>query len=314
MKFVPFTDENFVFTGVWQENGAGEIVSYKSAAFVEIGFTGATVRLDAKLEYVAQFYIDGKEVHPSPNQAGFTFTTDEGEHLLKIGIRINHHMYFKGIYIDDEANTFKPPVRTYVHFIGDSITQAYPGYSTSCGERLGVDYSIVALGGMALSDGWGWYTIPEGLPERVGMESNYFKLEYPFESVSFTDYKFTYCRQPDVVTVFLGTNDFLDNQADFDNGHLEIFREKYSAFLSRLREIYPEPPIYVLQALSDKMFRRQGIKEAFELAAKNDKKLHLIPTDGWGVEISVDGTHPSLAGYADMGEKLAEYLKKELSI
>ena len=65
--FVPYTNENFIFTGVWQENGKGEITNYKTAAFFEIGFTGSTVTLDSDRDNIITAYIDGKEVFRREN-------------------------------------------------------------------------------------------------------------------------------------------------------------------------------------------------------------------------------------------------------
>jgi hypothetical protein len=198
--------------------------------------------------------------------------------------------------------------------IGDSITQAFPGFSTTLGENWGGDYSIVAQGGMALCDGFGWYAIPEGMKDRVGMETNYFKLEYPFENINPDDYKFEYCRQPDVVTVFLGTNDFLDNPDHWANGNLDIFYPKYAAFLEKIRQHYPKARIYVFNALTDKMFRRRGIEKAFELASKTVDNIYLLNIQDWNIEVSDDGTHPTLLGYTDLGIKLAKYIRKDLNM
>lgn len=312
--FIPYTNENYVFTGIWQENGNDEIVNYKSASFFEIGFTGSSFEIKGTLENIFEVYVDGNKIQPVPLGNQYNFNVNNGVHMLKVCIRMGNHLKFKGIEIGDEEKVFAPPKRPYLHMIGDSITQAYPGYATVLGENWGGDYSVVAQGGMALSDGWGWYAIPEGMDTRVGMESNYFKLEFPFESINFTDYKFTYCRQPDAITVYLGTNDFLDNPTHWENGHLEMFYPKYAAFLAKIREHYPKARIYVFNALSDKMFRRQGIEKAFELASETVDNIYLLPIHEWDIEVSEDGTHPSLWGYTDMGYKLAKYIREDLGL
>ena len=50
--FIPYTNENFVFSGFWQENGNGEIVNYKTAAFFEIGFTGKSITMDSNRDNI----------------------------------------------------------------------------------------------------------------------------------------------------------------------------------------------------------------------------------------------------------------------
>lgn len=225
-------------------------------------------------------------------------------------MRFENHLKLKGVIIEEEQKVFAPPKRPYIHMIGDSITYAYLGFSITLAEKLGVDYSVVAMGGMALHDGWGWYPIPQGQNTRVGMESNYFCLEFPQETAEFTPYRFEYCRQPDLITVFLGTNDFLDTKENKESGNLEIFVERYTSFLSKLREIYPKAKIFVFNALTDSLFRREGIEKAFSKAEKSIDNLCFLDIQKFGIEISDDGTHPSLKGYNDLGLKLAEYFEK----
>ena len=55
--FVPYTNENFIFTGVWQENGKGEIINYKTAAFFEIGFTGRHITIESDVDNIISAYI-----------------------------------------------------------------------------------------------------------------------------------------------------------------------------------------------------------------------------------------------------------------
>ena len=48
-RFIPFTDEIFKYTGVWQSDNGKEIISYHTAAQLEFGFKGDTIKLKAKL-------------------------------------------------------------------------------------------------------------------------------------------------------------------------------------------------------------------------------------------------------------------------
>ncbi len=40
--FIPYTDKNFIFTGIWQENENDEIVNYKSASFFKLALPEKT--------------------------------------------------------------------------------------------------------------------------------------------------------------------------------------------------------------------------------------------------------------------------------
>ena len=101
--FIPYTDKNFIFTGIWQENGNEEIVNYKSASFFEIGFTGKTIEIKGTLQNLFEVYIDGQKVHPIPVGNQYNFAAESGEHLLKVCIRQENHLKLKGIEIGEDG-------------------------------------------------------------------------------------------------------------------------------------------------------------------------------------------------------------------
>ncbi|MBQ7045954.1 MAG: hypothetical protein IJN65_05630 [Clostridia bacterium] len=312
MEFFDFKNENFKYSGVWQESVEKDIVSYGSATFVEVGFTGEKIEVVGFVSGMAEFFINGELTSYEKIADGFAFAVENGKHTLKIRIRRGRHIHFKGVRINEGEALFKTQNKPYIHYIGDSITDAYPGFAEGSALSLSVDYSIVSQGGMALTDGWGWYAKHPKAKIRRGMESTYFGLEFGDEAESLTPYKFEYLRMPDVVVVFLGTNDYLDAPIDEERGNLKIFAENYLAFVKKLRALYPAAPIFMLQALSDKYCRVRGIAGAFELINENVENVHLVPSNEWGVEISADGTHPSSPGFRFMGEKLAEVLADQL--
>lgn len=309
MKFISFRDENFKYSGVWQDNFEEEIVSYGAVAFAEIGFTGSKLEVIGRIFKNATFIIDGKESEPEKTEDGFKFRLKDGRHTLKIRMVQRAHLHFSGINIADDGEVFTTEDKPYIHFIGDSISFAYPGFSASSADKLGYDYSVVAQGGMSLVDGWGWYSMHPDAISRLGMESAYFGLEDGSEAATPTPYKFKFLRMPDVIVIFLGTNDYLDIPDDEFRGNINIFAKHYLAFVKKIRAIFPNAPIFMLQALSDKHCRKRGIQAAFELISGEMDNVTLLPSHEWGVEISNDGTHPSPDGYALMGEKLAEVLK-----
>lgn len=316
--FIPYTNENFVFTGVWQENDDDQIVSYKLSAMAEVGFTGNRIDLvcTGGGEEI-RWFIDGEPATPEKIDSGYRFDTVPGRHTLKLIVRLSDRIYINGVVIGEDETLFLPEKRPYIHFIGDSITEAKRSYVFQCVEELDVDYAIVAKGGMAVCDGFGWYSNAGqkyGDPDRLGMETMYWKLADMGYIPDLGDYNFKYCRTPDVISVFLGTNDYLDKPADEEAGNIEKFAEHYAAFIERLRAQFPTVPIIILQALSDKYCRVRGIYSAFDIIKDNVDNCRLVETNKWGIEISEDGTHPTQNGYDDMGSKLAAYLKKELSL
>jgi hypothetical protein len=261
------------------------------------------------LDGTAKWYVDDVLVEPTVVDGGFRFRVPDGNHQLKAVLVSPSRMYLQGaktdgVFLESEA---KP----YVHFIGDSITHAYPGYASATGEALGVDYSVVAHPGMSLVDGWGWYTLAEGVTERVGMESNYFQLETPDVSSTFTPHSFTYDRKPDVIVIYLGVNDYLTEGSNFNEENPEIFAEKYVNFVQRLRELYPETPVVLLQChLPDRTIRINAIADAYARMRENWDNVSLVDATSWNVDISSDGVHPSAEGYAQMAQRMTEILQE----
>ena len=144
------------------------------------------------------------------------------------------------------------------------------------------------------------------------MESAYFGLEDGEEAATLTPYKFKHLRKPDIIVIFLGTNDYLDNPDDESRGNIGIFAKHYLAFVKKIRAIHKDTPIYMLQALTDKHCRRRGIEAAYNLICEELDNVTLLPSDNWSIEISSDGTHPTLDGYTRMGECLADALSDEI--
>ncbi len=316
MKFIPYTDPAFRFTGVWQENDENQIVSYKLSAMAEVGFTGNRIDLicTGGGEGI-RWFIDGESVTPEKTDSGYRFDTIPGKHSLKFIVRLGDRIYINGVEIGDDESLYLPEERPYVHFIGDSITEAKRSYAFQCVEDLDADYCIIAKGGMAVCDGFGWYSNAGqkyGDPDRLGMETMYWKLADMGYIPDLGDYNFKYCRTPNIISVFLGTNDYLDKPADEEAGNIEKFAEHYAAFIERLRAQFPTAPILILQALSDKYCRVRGIYAAFDIIKDKVDNCYLVESNKWGIEIAEDGTHPTQAGYDDMGGKLAEYMKKFL--
>lgn len=308
---ISYQDARFSFMGFWQENDQGELVSYKRIAMAAITFEGTQLCVHARLDGTAQWLADDMPVEPEVTEDGFRFCLQAGKHRLKAVLVSPSRMYLHsaetdGAFLEGEA---KP----YVHFIGDSITHAYPGFASAAGEALGVDYSVVAHCGMSLVDGWGWYPLIDGLKERVGMESNYFQLETPDVSPVFTPHDFAYGKKPDMLVIYLGVNDYLTEGPIFKEENPEIFAQRYMAFIRRLREKYPEVPIVMMQChLPDRTIRIDAIADAYERICREMDKVYLTDTQLWDVAVCADKVHPSPEGYQKMSEKIADFLQERM--
>lgn len=310
-KFILYSDKAFKYTGVWQENGDGEIVSYHTSAQLEFAFTGNSVKLSAVVtgNGFVTCLLDGVQIEPQTDKDSITVSAVGDSHMLKLIAECHSQIYFRGITVSEDTSVYRTPDRTYIQFIGDSITDACPGFATAAAKELGADYSIVSLCGIALTDGWGWYEPPAGAERRYGMESMYFGLETPSNTVSLTEYKFEYCRIPDAFVIFLGTNDYITCQEHKDAGNLDVFADKYFNFITRLRTHFPERPIFILHDIHKNEFGSAAIEKAYALVSAAHKEVFLVDSDKWNVELSSDGVHPNDSGYSTMAKKTAAFLQ-----
>lgn len=307
--------EQIVYTGVWQKNDDGSVSGHWNYASAEFVTDSKTVLLNIDSS------SDGAYIKIDDIQERYTVTDSKVElaldgkmHNVRICSRYDGFLTLKEIMVEKDAKFEKPQDRMYIQFIGDSISHFCSSFSFCTPEILGVDYAVVAQAGMSLHDGWGWYPMPEGMVVRRGMESLYTTLGRATETSKLENYDFKICRAPDVLVIFLGTNDYLDTVYDREHHHIDIFANAYCNFVGKLRERFPKAKVYMLQALSDKCCRVEGIDRAFEAVSSKYEDVTLIRTDEWGIEISDDGTHPSADGFRIMGEKLAVYLKESLNL
>nr|WP_304578831.1 GDSL-type esterase/lipase family protein [uncultured Acetatifactor sp.] len=114
-------------------------------------------------------------------------------------------------------------------------------YAWMTARKLDAQIHDIAQGGIALLDGTGWFNEPEA----IGMETAWDKLRYnpvfgpavPWDFKAYT---------PQVVVVAVGQNDAHPEdymKEDYDGARAVEWRARYSAFLRKLRGIYPEATI-----------------------------------------------------------------------
>ena len=303
-----YQDSRIRYMGFWQETPEGMLASYKRVAMAAITFQGTELTLCGCAEGEAKWYLDEKPVQPEVVAEGYRFTVPEGKHTLKAVLVSPARLFLRGIQTDGAV--LEPEHRPYIHFIGDSITHAYPGFASVAGESLGADYSVVAHCGMSLVDGWGWYPLVGGLQARVGMESNYFQLETPDVAAVFTPHRFAYGVKPDVIVVYLGVNDYLTQGPTFREENPEIFAQSYEAFVLRLHKQYPDTPFVLLQChLPDRKIRIAAIEESYRRICRQVPEVTLLDTDLWNVAVCPDLVHPSGEGYGQMAVKVKESLE-----
>lgn len=312
-------DPHIHYVGRWDASAPDTYRGYWAGTSFTTAFTGSSVRL--RLGYASppagsDLYasVDGGPFHLYKNASGIVNLTPErltpGEHTLTVVTRnIRDVAVFKGLLLDEGAQTIPPPQRQRsIEFVGDSITVGYKtpnvsieSYAWLTGEQLNADHTQIAYTGICLVDG----VSCNGLPP-AGMSEQYFKLQpldYADSPVWAADRK-----APDAVIINLGTN---DARAEIDG---DTFRDTYVRFLERLRQVYPDAELVVLQPLNGYMNAES--REAAEiLQSAGDTRMHVIATDGWLSELDGDYTdnlHPSAQGNVKMANRLTEELRKTL--
>ena len=325
-KFITASDEVLNYLGRWEKEG-DMMVSYWTTPSVSFHFTGTSLHIDLGLKSSIGVELDGVVQDFDAALGRFQITVPSGgEHSVKV---YGPNMHLKGFWVDADSEVSRVEnASRYVMFIGDSISAAHASFSFNAGRQAGWDWSVYALDGISMCDqdggyyfdgmnGWGYYTngyypgnALAGWTEdkRIGMESAFFHYERPIDKLDdFTPYPFANERQPDVIVIALGVNDYLRTSAMQEN-----FIEHYAAFARRLRTIYPDATIYMLQALMNNPegLRYDAISGAAERVLKSDANAVFVSdTPTWGVQISSDGIHPSVKGYGTMTEHIADLLR-----
>lgn len=256
---------------------------------VAMGFTGTSVKVkvsnhhayfDNYIGYVLDG-IEGRLMLPSSSkevELSIAENLFDGEHELYLFKRMDacHHFTFRGFSLDpgcgidpDYLPDYKRSGRRML-FFGDSITAGevseaidYMGQSDPVhnGEFSNARYSYahmtadyfkaelhnIAQGGIALMDKTGWY---DG-PEYMGMESVYDTLRYSrvLGGRKVWDH---HLYKPQVICVALGQNDANPEdymKMDYYCEKSILWRTRYSAFISKLRQIYPDAVIILMTTL-----------------------------------------------------------------
>lgn len=158
---------------------------------------------------------------------------------------------------------------------------------------------------------------------NIGMEDAFFKLGLPEDNMiggadeaAYTneymtgtalDNQYKSGNTPDIVFIFLGTNDNL-NSATGD----AAFTATYLRFVEKILATYGEDTqICIMNGLTSanrKVCIRAAAEAIMEAHPDNVKFIDSDVLDSWNVEISSDGTHPTSAGYDTLTTKIARLL------
>ena len=323
--------ELFKYCGTWQADlsNTKSMVGYWTYKSVEIDFTGTSIVLEFSKPSKFSVSVDGGASKTYTDTEGkVTVTaTGNGKHTLKIyDSYLEKRVYFLSAAVPEgETMSRTADKEQYIQFIGDSISQDGRSFTFNVGPKNNWDYSVTAKAGISLRNGKGYVNVDylNSDEKLVGMEDAFFRLGYPSTHLSdeekliyadyFTNedllYKFKTGNTPDIVFIFIGTNDGLTS-----TDYAADFAEHYVNFVDNIMEAYDNKPQIVMMQSLHAVYeaRYECIETAAEaVIAKYPDKAQFIDkatVDSWNVEISSDNTHPSAAGYARISETLAAWL------
>ena len=336
------------------------MVSYWDAAYVEVDFSGNAITLMFSSPTTFRYRIDGGDYITISNVTGeyTVYASGGGMHTVRVlWDEKANNMYFAGVKVGAEVSlTRTEDKKYYIQFVGDSISDATNSFSHNSADLIDWDYSVIACEALSLVKDMGYWRYNNGFANNVltegsmawhfkenfgvtsvGMEDAFFKLGIPnkwknddprFADVAANyytekyDFNFATGNTPDIVFIFLGTNDLgLTAQQNV----IDTFVATYKSFVAKILATYGSgTEIVIMQALSTSNTSdpynvnsarytaiRRVASELKELYPDNITFLDENTLFTWGVDISSDGTHPSADGYATLSEKVAKWLEKK---
>ena len=343
------------------ENNPTTMVSYWDSAYVEFDFTGTSTTLLFSSPSKCNISIDGGKAQSYTVQDEITISaTTAGKHTVRVHYGDKSaHMYFAGVRVPEGETVSRTADRPiYIQFVGDSISDAPSSFTHRVGDILGWDYSVIACEALSLQADKGYWRYNNGFTNdggyaagsmaqllnqnfgtvSIGMEDAFFKLGIPNKSFPaagsaefndiaanyFTDkydYNFGTGYTPDIVFIFLGTNDLAGSSTQTD---INNFVAKYKEFVANILAVYgSDTKICAMQAIStsdasnmyDTNHPRykaiaQAASELESLYGNNFNFIDAATVQSWGIQFNAaaDATHPTGEGYDTLTTNIAKYL------
>ena len=282
MKILP-NNSSLIYSGRIDLSDPFAIVWTYPGTFVRMKFKGTQLFIHVRNKHnywnnylgVAEGDAQTKLLLPEEGEATIEIplqTTQDNIHEVTIFKRQDacHELMILGFEIncntDDECELLEasplPPRRIEVY--GDSVSagevseaidyvakadpehngeysNSWYSYAWMTARMLNAQIHDIAQGGIALMDGQGWFHEPE----QIGMESAWNKIRFNKTFGELTEWDFNQYT-PQVVVVAIGQNDnhpFDYMSEDYMCEKAILWREHYTEFLKKLRQVYPKASI-----------------------------------------------------------------------
>lgn len=322
------TDSNIQYIGRWDRNSTDFYQSHWLGAYIRVDFTGTSIKIKMEGNSKAWLIVQVDGETPRTIYAGDGTELSVGNlknkrHTIMVGPSelINNKISFKGFILDAGGVTYKSVSKLLIEFIGDSITAGggtFPkdiyNYAWLVSDRLDCDHTQIAYPGLALCTSYTYYNgAIRNTDQAVGMDKLYFSMkDLPhFKNDNYTITKpwdfATYT--PDVVLMFLGTNDSSNGALGATDASPLLFKEKTGELFTKIREKYPDSHLLCMLPFSG-VYKNEISTKIKELRNTGDKKVHFINTTGWLSNPTdfTDGIHLNTLGTSKVVDKLYNVL------
>lgn len=298
----------------------------------------AAVRITNRRRYwksVIGAIVDGAQLRFELEDEGETVLTlveeaEDQEHDILLFKRMDacHEFVLEALELSEGSRLLLPPPRPArrievygdsvsagevseaVHYIGREDPEHNGEYSNSwysyawlTARKLGAELHDIAQGGIALTDGTGWYHAPD----YIGMETVWNKIHYDPDLGELTEWDFSgYI--PHVVIVAVGQNDSNPEdymKADQDGEKARLWRKRYKAFIRRLRGQYPQAHVICCTTLlvHDEAWDR-SIEQVCRELQDEQVSHYVFRRNGTGTP-----GHLRIPEAEEMAEELADYIE-----
>lgn len=322
------SDSNIHYVGRWDMSNADYYQSHWLGAYVRVDFTGTSIKIKMEGNAKAWLIVQIDNEAPRTIYAGngtelSTGNLKDGRHSILVGASelINNKLSFKGFALSSGAVTYKSKSKPLIEFIGDSITAgggAYPkdiyNYAWLVSNRLDCDHTQIAYPGLALCSGYTYYDgAVRNTDQAVGMDQLYFSMKdlVHFKNDNYaitTPWNFsTYT--PNIVLLFLGTNDSSNGALTPTDASLLLFKKKMGELFDKIRVQYPDAHLMCMLPFSG-VYDVDISTKIDEMKNAGDDKVYFIDTKGWLSNPSdfTDGIHLNDQGTTKVVDKLYNIL------
>ncbi|MCA9711536.1 MAG: hypothetical protein KDK70_37200, partial [Myxococcales bacterium] len=295
-------------------SGAGLVVRFDG--------TGVTVSMDDPARWFT-VVVDGTVQAPlatSPGAQDYVLAAGlpPAEHTVELYRRTEGNFgptVVHAVTIDGELLA-PPPVTRRMEIIGDSITAGYGNEGTApCSFSADTENHYLTYGAVAArAVGAELHAIAwsgKGVIYNYGDDVNQPMPEVYDRTIASEGTSWGFSWQPDVVVINLGTNDFSTDN-DPPQG---LFVDSYVAFLTHLRDVYPDAFILVV---APSLFGAEvGLVEGYLLdvvgqrQAAGDPDVAFADINVEWIGSGCDG-HPNVVTHAGMADRLVEELQLHL--